>query len=115
MHEMSLAQAVIDETVRLAREHGADRVLMVKVAIGTLSGVVKDSFAFGFEAIAMADEVTKGASLVIETPPVPYRCIRCGHEFMADGSRPDRYPSCGVADVFPQGGDELLLMQVKME
>ncbi|MGQ9499109.1 MAG: hypothetical protein ACUVQ6_01835 [Dissulfurimicrobium sp.] len=34
MHEMSLAQAVIDETVRLAREHGADRVLMVKVAMG---------------------------------------------------------------------------------
>jgi hydrogenase nickel incorporation protein HypA/HybF len=115
MHEMSLAQAVIDEAVRLAREHGADRVLMVKVMIGALSGVVKDSFAFGFEAMAMTNEITNGASLVIETPPVPYRCIGCGHEFMADCSRPDCCPSCGVADVFPQGGDELLLMQVEME
>ena len=115
MHEFSLAQAVIDEVVRLAGEHGAGRVLVVKVVIGALSGVVKDSFAFGFEAIATACEVTKGASLVIETPPVSYRCIGCGHEFMTYGSRPDRCPSCGVADVFPQGGDELLLMQVEME
>ncbi|UKL13591.1 hydrogenase maturation nickel metallochaperone HypA/HybF [Dissulfurimicrobium hydrothermale] len=115
MHELSLAQAVIDEIVQLAREHKADKVLKVRVMIGALSGVVKDSFAFGFKAMAMTNEITKGAALVIETPAVPYRCIGCGHEFKTEGGRPDCCPRCGARDVFPQGGDELLLMQVEME
>lgn len=115
MHELSLAQAVIDEVIRLSVAHGASRVLRVRVMIGALSGVVKDSFVFGFEALATTNKITKGASLVIETPAVPYRCIGCGHEFKTEGGRPDCCPECGAADVFPQGGDELLLMQVEME
>ncbi len=67
VHELSLAQGLIGELGRLAQLHGAKRVFDVYVGIGTMSGIVVDSFVFGFDAIKGNQELTQDAVLHIDT------------------------------------------------
>lgn len=115
MHELSLAQAVINEVLRLSAEHGAKKILRVNVMIGAFSGIVQDSFRFCFNTLASTHKFTTGAILEIETPPVIYQCTRCGHGFKVKSSHAGSCPVCGGDELFPHGGDELLLMQIEME
>ncbi len=65
MHELSLAQGLIDQLQELARDHGAEKIFQVWVNIGGASGIVVDSFAFGFDAVKMDLPLTVQAVLKI--------------------------------------------------
>lgn len=114
MHEMSLVQGLIMQLRSLAQEHHKEKVLRVTMEIGCVSGVVSDSFQFAFEVLAAEDELTRGASLVIETPPVVYRCFSCGLQVLTP-ERPQSCERCLETLLSPEGGDELILRQVEME
>ena len=115
MHELSLAQGLLRQVSALAEEHGARRVLRVRVAIGPLSGVVVDSFAFGFEALSGDSPVTRDASLELETPLPTYVCMKCGTNHEACAARPEACRQCQGDCLMPRGGDDILLVQVEME
>ncbi len=115
MHEISLVQGLLDQLRELASENGAKRVVRVKVAIGPFSGVVVDSFVFGFKVLAPNSDFARDAVLQIERPLPSYRCKDCGWTVPDTEMRPESCPSCGGDGLFPVGGDELLLMQVEME
>jgi Zn finger protein HypA/HybF involved in hydrogenase expression len=66
VHELSLVQGLLSQLQRLAAEHGAARVISVRVSIGTGSGIVVDSFVFGFDAVKTESELTCSAVLDIE-------------------------------------------------
>ncbi len=66
MHELSLAQALLDQLQELAVTHGAKKILQVRVNIGRASGIVIDSFVFGFDAVKMDVPLTMEAVLTIE-------------------------------------------------
>ncbi len=66
MHELSLAQALLDQLQELAVTHGAEKILQVRVNIGRASGIVIDSFVFGFDAVKMDLPLTREAVLTIE-------------------------------------------------
>ena len=51
MHEMSLAQGLIEELSALASKNKALRIVQVRVVLGPFSGVVADSFSFGFNVL----------------------------------------------------------------
>ncbi len=53
MHELSLAQGLLNQLQELAAIHGAEKILYARVNIGRASGIVVDSFVFGFDAIKM--------------------------------------------------------------
>ena len=65
MHELSLAQGLLDQLAALARQHRASRIVRVEVAIGRQAGIVVDSFVFGFNAIRTTLEATREATLVV--------------------------------------------------
>ena len=48
MHEMSLAQALVDQVVELAEKDGCRQILSVEVSIGALSGVMREPLEFCF-------------------------------------------------------------------
>jgi len=114
MHEMSLVQGLLTQLNALAKEHNKLKVVSVCMEIGPLSGVVIDSFQFGFDILAKEDELTKDAKLIIESPPATYRCFGCGLETEAV-QRPDCCPACSETLFSPEGGDGLILRQVEME
>ena len=114
MHEMSLVQGLLGQLHELAREHNREKVISVCMEIGPFSGVVLDSFQFGFDILAKDDVLTRDAKLIIESPPAAYRCFACGKLIEAQ-QRPDSCPNCSETLFSPEGGDDLILRQVEME
>ncbi len=115
MHEISLVQNLLHQLHDIARENNATRVLRVIMKVGPLSGVVVDSFTFGFTILAKDDDLVRDARLEIVVPPVTYRCSGCGYEQQTNGTRPEQCPTCGDRILIPDGGDDLILQQVEME
>jgi len=52
----------------LAQQHGAKKIFAVRLAVGTRSGIVVDSFCFGFEVLARENPLTENAVLEISEP-----------------------------------------------
>lgn len=115
MHEMSLVQGLFDQLKELARQNNVNKVLRVTMEIGPLSGVVIDSFQFGFDALSEDDPMFTEAVLEIEIPLVTYRCPSCSHEITTSAERPEKCEQCQEPILIPSGGDDLILKQVEME
>lgn len=115
MHEMSLVQGLFQQLGDLAATHNMKKVLKVTMEIGPLSGVVADSFIFGFEALAPHEPLVRDAELIIEIPEVTWTCPTCSHTLRNTGERPARCEQCDEVFLVPSGGDDLILKQVEME
>jgi len=115
MHEISLVQGLFHQLADLADHNKMTKVVKVTMQIGPLSGVVEDSFRFGFEILSEEDDLVRGAELMINTTEVTYRCTQCGHEQKSSGSKPDNCIKCDEMFLITEGGDELILQNVVME
>ena len=115
MHEMSLVQGLLHQLDTIALENNASKVLQVTMSIGPLSGVVIDSFRFGFEILAKESQLVRDAKLEIIIPAVTYRCSNCHHEEEITGDRPAGCSRCDDSLLIAHGGDDLILQQVEME
>lgn len=76
MHELSLAESLIDLIEDEARRSGFTRVRTVRLEIGTLAGVEPDALRFGFE-VAAQNTCAEGAQLDILAPPGEAWCFQC--------------------------------------
>ncbi len=128
MHELSLAQGLIEQLLALAAEHKAERILQLTVSIGPFSGIVADSFTFGFDALKQERPLTKEAVLIIEIPPSSFTCLDCNRSCELEQEEQELHfglphaglstrscPACGSPRLFAKGGDELILKQIEME
>lgn len=128
MHELSLAQSLLDQLLDLVREHQAQRITRVAVTIGPFSGIVRDSFEFGFNILKENLPQTKDAVLSVETPDPVYVCLDCHKvsvipfarpdesvDLLFNGPYPKKCPWCCLTRLSPKGGAELILNQVEME
>ncbi len=116
MHELSLAQSMIDQVIGLVEQHGAKQVIRITVEVGAFSGIVIDSFKFGFEALSKEDERLLNVDLEILSPPPCYQCLECGRKFETEGiSRAVRCPYCDAVFLQPIGGDDIILKTIEME
>ncbi len=82
MHELAISEALLEQLVTLAEQHGWPRLSRVWIRIGLLSGVVPEALAFSFEALAVGTPA-EGAELVMETETGRFACAQCG-EFDLD-------------------------------
>jgi hydrogenase nickel incorporation protein HypA/HybF len=110
VHELSIAQAIVD----VAARHGSDaRVARVHVQVGQLRQVVPAALEFAFELCAHGTPVA-GAELELEAVPVVVRCRGCGVE-----SRPSAFPlicgGCGGPGVDVVQGEELRVESLELE
>jgi hydrogenase nickel incorporation protein HypA/HybF len=112
MHELSVCQSLLRQVAEIARREGAERVELIRLRIGPLSGVEPDLLEQAF-GIARAGTVAADAELVIEQLPVRVRCTRCGAETDA---RPNRLlcGRCGDYRTRLLSGDELLLASLEL-
>lgn len=82
MHELSIAQNIIEAVQVALPEHGLIRVVRVGVRIGTLSSVDPEALTFGYQAL-IADTPLAGSDLAIETVETSAVCRKCRHSFVA--------------------------------
>lgn len=93
MHEMSLAENVIELVEYRARREGCRRVKTVRLEIGKLSGVAPDAIRFCFDAVA-GGTLAEGAVLDIVEQDGSAWCFDCGGT-MPLAARGDPCPGCG--------------------
>lgn len=112
MHELGIAQQLLETTLDAARREGAARVDVVRVRIGALSGVVEEALRFAFESLIDGTPAA-GARLEVELVPVRCYCGRCDAEFAA---APLDYvcPGCGEPSGEVRSGRELNLVSIEV-
>jgi len=115
VHEFSLAQGLFNQLLQLADTHQAEKIVIVRVEIGRLSGIVVDSFSFGFEILARENELTRTAILDITVIEPDYSCLDCRTVYTPTKGDEGHCPQCGSAGYALTGGDDLILTQVEME
>ena len=113
MHEISVAQSILDVAAASLREHAFRRVLSVCLRIGPISGVDPEALRFAMGVVTEGTPLA-GAELVIETPSVRFRCSDCAHEFSAEEVQ-FSCPSCSGTRIKLISGDELEIVNLEVE
>lgn len=113
MHELAVAQALVEQVDAVIRQHGATEASLIRVRIGPLAGVVPELLASAFP-LAAAGTRMEHAELDLVAAPVRVRCQTCGMETEAAINRLI-CGACGDWHTQVISGDELLLESVELE
>ena len=96
MHEMSIAQSILDIVAQELEKNGLKRLIRVKVKHGALTNTVPEALETCFMALT-AKTPMEDAIFEIEAIPAKYKCFSCGKEFTTEerGRLLIPCPSCG--------------------
>lgn len=113
MHEMAIAQGILEIALDAARQNGAERITKIKLLVGEMTEVEPDSLIFCFSAVA-AETPAATAELEVAIIPLKARCNDCGHEF---GIERYRFfcPHCQSANLETLSGRELRVEHLEVE
>ena len=105
MHELSIAESILDAVGKELVNHPGARPKRIGLRIGELSAVDVDSLTFCFEAVLVETE-WEGLQLDIRVCPQRGLCKDCGKEFaVVDYNL--QCPECAGGNTKVTGGDEL--------
>ena len=76
MHELSIAQGIIEVVEQTARKHCIHSVRCVHVRIGELAGVDPDALLFAWKSVTLTG-LARDAQLAIERTPGTAWCTDC--------------------------------------
>lgn len=113
MHELSIAQGILDIVRQYVPAAHGEKVRAVKVRVGHLAGVVPASLDFCFGAI-VAGTPYAPAFLAIEEVPAAIHCHACERTSVIDGPA-FACPGCGSPDVALDSGGELQVVEVELD
>ena len=112
MHEMSLAEGVLQLIEDAAREQAFTQVTAVWLEIGQLSGVEPEAMQFCFDAVTR-DSVAQGARLEIIALPGTGWCMACAQTVpMTDVF--GECPLCGGFQMQVTGGTEMRVKELEV-
>ena len=113
MHEMSLAEGVLQLVEDTARRESAKRVKLVVLEIGRLSSVEPEAIKFCFEAVTHGS-IAQGAALEIIAVPGAGWCMQCA-ETVPMSELYGACPKCDSHQVQPTGGTEMRVKEIEIE
>lgn len=113
MHELSIAQSIVDIIEQHVPPHQRRNVRSVTVRVGDLAGVVPDSLAFSFTAVTAGTPIAH-ALLEIEHVPFVLHCNAC----LCDSTTEPGLalcPRCNAMDTTILSGTELLVATIDLD
>lgn len=113
MHEMSLAESVLQIMEDAAHTQRFSRVRTVVLEIGALSAVEPDAMRFCFDAVTRGS-IAEGARLEIIETPGAGRCMACGMAIALQ----EQYglcPACGSARIEIVAGKQMRVKDLEVE
>lgn len=113
MHELSLAEAMLDIVKEQSEQDDFTKVIRVVLEIGTLSHVEADAMRFCFDAV-IAGTLAEGASLEIERIPASGECSQC-QKISYIHNLYDPCPHCGEFGLVLIDGDQLRIKHLEVE
>ncbi len=112
MHEMSLAQNIIDIVDEYMQEEEG-KLLEVAVEVGELVAVVPDSLTFCYEAL-VENTRYQGSKMSIKVLPLSATCTHCSHSFNIEDFN-FICPHCRKTEVKIDKGQELRISHLEVE
>ena len=112
MHELALAEAVVEIVQTETRKAGGGRVRVVRLAVGALSHADPEALRFCFDAVAKGT-LADGARLDITAVPGQAQCTGCGAEVII-AAWGEACPRCGAAGLTVTGGEELKVSEIEV-
>ena len=112
MHEVAIIQSAVDMAIEQAHLAGGSRVHLIRLRIGTLSGVVRDALEFAYDSVIQGT-VAAGAKLVVETIQAACWCPTCKLEFVCEDFSSE-CPRCRAWTSELRRGRELELSSVEI-
>ncbi len=113
MHELSLAENILEIVRESVSSNGGGRLKSVKVRIGELAGVVPDSLDLCFTALTKGTEL-ENAKLDIERCGIVAHCRDCGIDSVVEGMT-FKCPACGSGNIKVISGNELQVMEIEVD
>jgi hydrogenase nickel incorporation protein HypA/HybF len=113
MHEISIAESILDIADQQARAQNARSIQIIKLRLGEFTTIVREALEFAFE-IARQGTLAEHARLEIETVSIVLRCAVC------DKATPPVGGVCLICAVcgFPMeiiSGEELQVEYIEVE
>jgi hydrogenase nickel incorporation protein HypA/HybF len=112
VHELSIAQALVEQIEEAAREAGDGSVLSAHIIVGGLSGVDAEALRVAFP-IATDGTRIADTRLDIEEDPAVIVCNACGSRTTPDFPFPV-CTTCDSVDVTIEGGQNLMLASIEL-
>ena len=112
MHEVSIANDIINIVRQNLTDPGIVRVKSVKLDLGEFSNIQPDSLRFGFQVLSAGTNL-EGAQLDINLIPLTIKCSSCGNVSSTESGF--FYCSlCGSNDVNVLSGKELKIVEIEI-
>jgi len=112
MHELSIAQNIIEIVHDNLEDHQKNIVKSVRVKVGKLTNILPDSLVFSFEAL-VKDTDLDGAVLEIEHLPIKIKCAECGAVTTSDDFL-FSCEKCGGNQIKIVSGNEFLVSEIEL-
>ena len=110
MHEMSIAQAIMDEINNIAEANKLEKVECIHLEAGLLKQVVPELMVDAFSAVSETTIADSAELIILEIEPIA-SCNECGAQF-----KPEVHdytcPECKKASCDIIKGDEILITKV---
>ncbi len=113
MHELSLAESVLQLIEDAAREQEFAHVKTVRLEIGQLACVEPESLRFAFDVV-MRGSIAECARLEIVETAGQGRCEKCEQNFPLVALY-EACPACGSYQVSVTGGDAMRVKELEVE
>jgi hydrogenase nickel incorporation protein HypA/HybF len=112
MHEMSLAEGILQIVEETARSHQAIRVRSVVLELGALSHVEEQALRFCFDAVTRGT-VADGARLDVDATAGRAWCMPCGTSVPLVRLG-EACPQCGSYQLQVTQGDEMKVKAIEV-
>ncbi|MCK6548762.1 hydrogenase maturation nickel metallochaperone HypA [Myxococcota bacterium] len=113
MHEMALAQSLVEIIEEQAARDAFTKVRKVWMVLGALAHVDAAALRFGFDVVARGT-VADGAELVFETRPARAYCLECSREVVVT-ERAAPCPECQGHQWVMIDGEEMKIRELEVE
>jgi hydrogenase nickel incorporation protein HypA/HybF len=113
MHELSIANSIVEIAGEHARQQPGGRVTSVTLRIGRLSCVHEDALRFSFDLVTEGTPLS-GASLAVIEVPVRIWCAICKAVVELPGIQRFACPTCGHLSGDIRAGRELDIESIQI-
>jgi hydrogenase nickel incorporation protein HypA/HybF len=120
MHELSMAEAIVNTVLDVAEKNNAEEIMEVTLEIGQLTMLNPEQLKFLLDVLS-EDTLLENSEIIIEDIPVEIKCRNCEFTGLANTDDSDHYltivlcPQCEKKDLEILKGRECNVKTIKIE
>ena len=110
MHELTLAESMMEIVERAAAQAGVEKVVRVRLSIGALAHVESEALLYCCEVVSRGG-VAAGACFEVDRPPGRAQCNACGQDFALDHLALG-CPHCAAHNLLVLDGEQMKVVEI---